>query len=170
MPCTSLIDATSTARIIPGSSTIVTTATIMSSGSGSSNSWWDPHPYPLATMTNHVTLPVLTAWVSQAGAPGATVPGLTNLRAHRTHTRTHPHALHPLPVHAESEVRASVAFQVSKLASLLSKGLRQLARQEAWDALVTGAWGRPWLGAYHMGPWLGLGMRQALAGSLPWGA
>ena len=37
-------------------------------------------------------------------------------------------------------MRASVAFQVSKLASLLSKGLRQLAKQEAWDALVTGGY------------------------------
>ncbi|KAF5826707.1 pyruvate phosphate dikinase, partial [Dunaliella salina] len=46
---------------------------------------------------------------------------------------------HMAQVFGESEVRASVAFQVSKLASLLSKGLRQLAKQEAWDALVTGA-------------------------------
>ena len=38
----------------------------------------------------------------------------------------------------ESEVRASVAFQVSKLAALLSKALRMAAGQSAWDGLVTG--------------------------------
>lgn len=40
---------------------------------------------------------------------------------------------------AESEVRSSVAFQVSKLASLMSKALRIAAGQSAWDGLVTGA-------------------------------
>lgn len=39
---------------------------------------------------------------------------------------------------AESEVRASVAFQVSRLAGLMAKGLRGAAKLEAWDGLVTG--------------------------------
>lgn len=43
-----------------------------------------------------------------------------------------------LPPPSESEVRASVAFQVSRLAALLSKALRTAAGQSAWDGLVTG--------------------------------
>ncbi len=39
---------------------------------------------------------------------------------------------------AESEVRASVAFQVSRLATLMSKALRDAANMDAWDGLVTG--------------------------------
>jgi hypothetical protein len=41
---------------------------------------------------------------------------------------------------AESEVRASVAFQVSRLASLLVRALRSAASRDAWDGLVTGGW------------------------------
>jgi hypothetical protein len=56
------------------------------------------------------------------------------------HTYIHTHAHTYTYACTESEVRASVAFQVSKLASFLSKGLRLLAKQEAWDALVTGGY------------------------------
>lgn len=52
---------------------------------------------------------------------------------------THSHMIHTsacLP--AESEVRASVAFQVSRLASLLLRALRSAASRDAWDGLVTG--------------------------------
>ncbi|GFR50578.1 hypothetical protein Agub_g12852 [Astrephomene gubernaculifera] len=41
-------------------------------------------------------------------------------------------------VFAESEVRSSVAFQVSRLAALLVRALRAAAGQEAWDVLVPG--------------------------------
>ena len=49
-----------------------------------------------------------------------------------------PTLTHGLPSPSESEVRASVAFQVSRLAALLSKALRTAAGQSAWDGLVTG--------------------------------
>ncbi|GIL76478.1 hypothetical protein Vretimale_6018 [Volvox reticuliferus] len=41
-------------------------------------------------------------------------------------------------VFAEAEVRASVAFQVSKLAAMLARALRTAAGQEPWDVLVPG--------------------------------
>ncbi|KXZ48402.1 hypothetical protein GPECTOR_28g809 [Gonium pectorale] len=41
-------------------------------------------------------------------------------------------------VFAESEVRSSVAFQVSKLAAMLARALRTAAGQEPWDVLVPG--------------------------------
>lgn len=45
---------------------------------------------------------------------------------------------HMARIFGESEVRASVAFQVSRLAGLLSKALRGVANMDAWDGLVTG--------------------------------
>ncbi|KAJ9515551.1 hypothetical protein QJQ45_021630, partial [Haematococcus lacustris] len=45
---------------------------------------------------------------------------------------------HMSRIFGESEVRASVAFQVSRLAALLVKALRGAASQDAWDGLVTG--------------------------------
>lgn len=49
--------------------------------------------------------------------------------------------------HTEAEVRASMAFQVSKLAAMLARALRVAAGQEPWDVLVPGGcrWGR-WAG------------------------
>lgn len=47
-------------------------------------------------------------------------------------------ASHMSSVFGESEVRSSVAFQVSRLASFLSRVLREAAGQSAWDGLVTG--------------------------------
>ncbi|KAG2449840.1 hypothetical protein HYH02_005363 [Chlamydomonas schloesseri] len=41
-------------------------------------------------------------------------------------------------IFAEAEVRASMAFQVSKLASMLARALRTAAGQEPWDVLVPG--------------------------------
>ncbi|GLI64789.1 hypothetical protein VaNZ11_008194 [Volvox africanus] len=41
-------------------------------------------------------------------------------------------------VFAEAEVRASIAFQVSKLAAMLARALRTAAGQEPWDVLVPG--------------------------------
>ncbi|GLC50621.1 2,3-dihydroxyphenylpropionate/2, 3-dihydroxicinnamic acid 1,2-dioxygenase [Pleodorina starrii] len=41
-------------------------------------------------------------------------------------------------VFAEAEVRASMAFQVSKLAAMLARALRTAAGQEPWDVLVPG--------------------------------
>ena len=37
-------------------------------------------------------------------------------------------------------MRASVAFQVSRLANLMVRALRVVARMDAWDGLVTGGW------------------------------
>ncbi|KAG1668382.1 hypothetical protein FOA52_004892 [Chlamydomonas sp. UWO 241] len=45
---------------------------------------------------------------------------------------------HMATVFGEAEVRSSVAFQVSKLAALLTKALRLAAGLSAWDGLVTG--------------------------------
>uniref|UniRef100_A0A7R9VQR9 CBM20 domain-containing protein n=2 Tax=Chlamydomonas euryale TaxID=1486919 RepID=A0A7R9VQR9_9CHLO len=45
---------------------------------------------------------------------------------------------HMASVFGESETRGSVAFQLSKLAALLSKALRIAAGQSSWDGLVTG--------------------------------
>ncbi|KAG2437888.1 hypothetical protein HXX76_005505 [Chlamydomonas incerta] len=41
-------------------------------------------------------------------------------------------------IFAEAEVRASMAFQVSKLAAMLARALRAAAGQEPWDVLVPG--------------------------------
>lgn len=41
-------------------------------------------------------------------------------------------------IFAEAEVRASVAFQVSKLAAMMARALRAAAGQEPWDVLVPG--------------------------------
>ena len=43
-----------------------------------------------------------------------------------------------LQVFTESEVRASVVFQLSKLCSLLLKAARLTTGSGAWDALVAG--------------------------------
>eukprot|EP00195_Chlamydomonas_chlamydogama_P004953 CAMPEP_0202902464 /NCGR_PEP_ID=MMETSP1392-20130828/16864_1 /ASSEMBLY_ACC=CAM_ASM_000868 /TAXON_ID=225041 /ORGANISM="Chlamydomonas chlamydogama, Strain SAG 11-48b" /LENGTH=1205 /DNA_ID=CAMNT_0049589227 /DNA_START=175 /DNA_END=3794 /DNA_ORIENTATION=- len=45
---------------------------------------------------------------------------------------------HMANVFGESEVRSSMAFQVSKLATMMSKALRASAGMDAWDGLVTG--------------------------------
>eukprot|EP00798_Chlamydomonas_sp_ICE-L_P026113 gene26113-11831_t len=41
-------------------------------------------------------------------------------------------------IFGEGEIRASVAFQVSKLATMLTKAFRLAANMNAWDGLVTG--------------------------------
>lgn len=48
--------------------------------------------------------------------------------------------LSPLPPRAaaESEIRSSMAFQVSRITSLMLKATRQAAGLDAWDGLVTG--------------------------------
>lgn len=40
---------------------------------------------------------------------------------------------------AEGEVRASLPFQLSKLLSLVTKSIKQLCGQSAWDGVVSGA-------------------------------
>jgi len=45
---------------------------------------------------------------------------------------------HMARIFGESEVRASVAFQVSKLAGILVRALRAACGMDAWDGLVTG--------------------------------
>eukprot|EP00210_Caulerpa_lentillifera_P008291 g7912.t1 len=45
---------------------------------------------------------------------------------------------HHVTVYSESEIRANVVFQVSKLTSFLLKASRQAAGQTAWDTIVPG--------------------------------
>lgn len=45
---------------------------------------------------------------------------------------------HHVTVYSESEIRANVVFQVSKLTSFLLKASRQAAGQSAWDIIVPG--------------------------------